>query len=227
MSTGAPTPVLDPALDSVESVVDAAPRRAGRRATESARKARIGSINYAVRAPLLRWLEAEGKLAAEQPRRIPGARRRLRDEAVPAVLRAGRGLRRRRSVGPGRPRRHRRGHPGRRRHVRRRPLQPGARAHSRPGEGRPGAPARGRPGRARPALDARRAGVPPLAAGSLALDACRARAALPGERGVVVGDGDAGVGACVLHRDADGDLRRPRCSSGCTSASSHGRSSRC
>ncbi len=29
--------------------------------TESDRKARIGSINYAVRAPLLRWLEAEGK----------------------------------------------------------------------------------------------------------------------------------------------------------------------
>ncbi len=72
-----------------------------------------------------------------------------------------------------------------------------------------GAPARGRAGRARPAVDARRAGVPPRAAGSLALDACRPRAALPVERGVVVGDGDAGFGACVLHRDADGDLRGP------------------
>src|SRR6476620_8709156 len=66
MSTGAPTPVLDPALDSVESVLDAAPRRRRRATTESARKARVGSINYAVRAPLLRWLEAEGKLAATQ-----------------------------------------------------------------------------------------------------------------------------------------------------------------
>ena len=33
---------------------------------ESDRKARIGSINYAVRAPLLRWLEAEGKQAAKR-----------------------------------------------------------------------------------------------------------------------------------------------------------------
>jgi SAM-dependent methyltransferase len=65
MSTGAPTPVLDPTLDSVDSAVDAAPSRRRRADTESARKARIGSINYAVRAPLLRWLEAEGKLAAE------------------------------------------------------------------------------------------------------------------------------------------------------------------
>jgi SAM-dependent methyltransferase len=66
MSTGTPTPVLDPTFDSVESVLDAAPRRRRRATTESARKARVGSINYAVRAPLLRWLEAEGKLAATQ-----------------------------------------------------------------------------------------------------------------------------------------------------------------
>lgn len=69
MTAGTPTPLLDPALDSVESVLDTAPpkRWVGRRAdTESQRKARIGSINYAVRAPLLRWLEAEGKLASER-----------------------------------------------------------------------------------------------------------------------------------------------------------------
>jgi len=67
MSAGAPTPVLDPALDSVENALDLvrpARRTLRRGAAEAAHKARLGSINYAVRAPLLRWLREEGRLAA-------------------------------------------------------------------------------------------------------------------------------------------------------------------
>ena len=66
------------------------------------------------------------------------------------------------------------------------------------------------PGRSRPRLDARRPGLPPVAAGLLALDARRAAAALRGERRLGVGRRAGGRRDGLLPRDAARHLRRDR-----------------
>ena len=129
---------------------------------------------------------ARGGGRAKRHGPLPRPRRRLRPEAVlPLLRRARERVRRRRRRREPRRRAARagRGAARRGRELRRRPLHAGARALRRPGAGGARAAARHGSRRPRARLDARRPGLPPLAAGLLALDARRPAAAVRGERG--------------------------------------------
>ena len=139
--TPSPAAAADPAVEAVED----APRRLRRpalglrrhRAAEPIRKARIGSINYAVRAPLLRWLEYEAGLAAQRYGRYRALDVGCGTKPYEAFFDAPRSTSA--SIPPeGRPDRLGRADPGRGRDVRGRSLQPGAGALPRPGPRRSG-----------------------------------------------------------------------------------------
>ena len=179
---------------------------------EERRRPRLSTPQWAVRAPLAAWLEQQAQEAGTGYRVLDVgcgpkpyypffAERAGEYVGVDVVPQPAAELRR---TG--------RGAAGRGRLVRPRPLHPGARALRRPcASGRRAAP-RDRPRRPRARVDARRPGLPPVAAGLLALDVRRPRASLRRERRLGVGRGDRRVpGRPPAWRCCSGSTRRSRC----------------
>ena len=177
---------------------------------EERRRPRLSTPQWAVRAPLAAWLEQQARRGRHG---LPRARRRLRPEAVLPVLRRARERvrrGRRRSAAGGRARGTGRGASRRGRRVRPRPLHTGARALRRPRASRQRAAPRDRARRPRARVHARRPGLPPVAAGLLALDLRRPRAPLRRERRLGVGRGDSRCGNGDVPGDAARDLHGDR-----------------